>query len=287
MSETERGKKQDKKKINDFRVWTQTKNLKGNDIVFRATDNQRTIKHYSSVLNEEESNPKINNRRTNKKAKESNIIPSDIEISDDCRKILTDIYKNINHMKKETQEITKMNSLYLQETAKDYFSAQNNNTNINAYNEMDFNKKSKKPINYIYINDNYRRQINKAFNTFNPYVHLAKLNAMKSQSDKVKAHVEDIKDKIEEDIKNLTSKDYFKKKYEKVHKETLKMKSKNVPTSGDVIISTMNKTSSTAFKSMGNTRTGFKKQKYYTSPKKKLPDYKEKECKCRIIYNTI
>ena len=33
---------------------------------------------------------------------------------------------------------------------------------------------------------------------------------MKSQSDKVKAHVEDIKDKIEEDIKNLTSKDYFK-----------------------------------------------------------------------------
>lgn len=283
MTETERGKKQDKKKINDFRVWTQTKNLKGNDIVFRATDNQRTIKHYSSVLNEEESNPKINNRRTNKKAKASNIIPSDIEISDDCRKILTDIYKNINHMKKETQEITKMNSLYLQETAKDYFSAQNNNTNINSYNEMDFNKKSKKPINYIYINDNYRRQINKAFNTFNPYVHLAKLNAMKSQNDKVKAHVEDIKDKIEEDIKNLTSKDYFKKKYEKIHNETLKMKAKNVPTSGDVIVSTMNKTSSTAFKSMGNTRTGFKKQKYYTSPKKKLPDYKEKECKCRII----
>lgn len=283
MTETERGKKQDKKKLNDFRVWTQTKNLKGNDIVFRATDNQRTIKHYSSVLNEEESNPKINNRRTNKKAKASNIIPSDIEISDDCRKILTDIYKNINHMKKETQEITKMNSLYLQETAKDYFSAQNNNTNINSYNEMDFNKKSKKTINYIYINDNYRRQINKAFNTFNPYVHLAKLNAMKSQNDKVKAHVEDIKDKIEEDIKNLTSKDYFKKKYEKIHNETLKMKAKNVPTSGDVIISTMNKTSSTAFKSMGNTRTGFKKQKYYTSPKKKLPDYKEKECKCRII----
>ena len=264
MTETERGKKQDKKKINDFRVWTQTKNLKGNDIVFRATDNQRTIKHYSSVLNEEESNPKINNRRTNKKAKASNIIPSDIEISDDCRKILTDIYKNINHMKKETQEITKMNSLYLQETAKDYFSAQNNNTNINSYNEMDFNKKSKKPINYIYINDNYRRQINKAFNTFNPYVHLAKLNAMKSQNDKVKAHVEDIKDKIEEDIKNLTSKDYFKKKYEKIHNETLKMKAKNVPTSGDVIVSTMNKTSSTAFKSMGNTRTGFKKQKYYS-----------------------
>ena len=283
MTETERGKKQDKKKLNEFRVWIQTKNLKGNDIVFRATDNQRTIKHYSSVLNEEESNPKINNRRTNKKAKASNIIPSDIEISDDCRKILTDIYKNINHMKKETQEITKMNSLYLQETAKDYFSAQNNNTNINSYNEMDFNKKSKKPINYIYINDNYRRQINKAFNTFNPYVHLAKLNAMKSQNDKVKAHVEDIKDKIEEDIKNLTSKDYFKKKYEKIHNETLKMKAKNVPTSGDVIISTMNKTSSTAFKSMGNTRTGFKKQKYYTSPKKKLPDYKEKECKCRII----
>ena len=44
----------------------------------------------------------------------------------------------------------------------------------------------------------------------------------------------------------------------------------------------MNKTSSTAFKSMGNTRTNFMKKsqkKFFSSPKRKMPDHKEKECK--------
>lgn len=50
----------------------------------------------------------------------------------------------------------------------------------------------------------------------------------------------------------------------------------------------MNKTSSTAFKSMGNTRTNFmkkSKKNFFISPKKKMPDYKEKECKFVIFFN--
>lgn len=49
----------------------------------------------------------------------------------------------------------------------------------------------------------------------------------------------------------------------------------------------MNKTSSTAFKSMGNTRTNFMKKsqkKFFSSPKKKMPDHKEKECKFFLIF---
>ena len=69
LNETEKPKKKGKQKINDFRVWKQSKNLKANDIIFNANENQRTIKHFSSILNEEETNQKVNKRRTYKKVK--------------------------------------------------------------------------------------------------------------------------------------------------------------------------------------------------------------------------
>ena len=49
LNETEKPKKKGKQKINDFRVWKQSKNLKANDIIFHANENQRTIKHFSSI----------------------------------------------------------------------------------------------------------------------------------------------------------------------------------------------------------------------------------------------
>ena len=69
LNETEKPKKKGKQKINHFREWKQSKNLKANDIIFHANENQRTIKHFSSILNEEETNQKVNKRRTYKKVK--------------------------------------------------------------------------------------------------------------------------------------------------------------------------------------------------------------------------
>ena len=54
------------KKINDFRLWTHSQNLKNEDIISKAVHNQTTIKQYSSELNEEENNQ---NRKKIKKGK--------------------------------------------------------------------------------------------------------------------------------------------------------------------------------------------------------------------------
>ena len=41
------------------------------------------------------------------------------------------------------------------------------------------NNKKSKPINFTYINDNYRKQLNRAFMNFNQIIHLPNLNLLR------------------------------------------------------------------------------------------------------------
>lgn len=47
-------KKDNLKKLFDFRLWTQTNNLKSEGILAKATRNQGDIRDHSSALNEED-----------------------------------------------------------------------------------------------------------------------------------------------------------------------------------------------------------------------------------------
>lgn len=98
-------------------------------------------------------------------------------------------------MKDSTYEIAQLNSLYLKETTKEYFKGSNSALpteegvtlpNIRAESAHIGSSRKKKPINFAYINDNYRRQLNKAFMTFNPFIHLANLNMLKKENSEVK-----------------------------------------------------------------------------------------------------
>ena len=98
-------------------------------------------------------------------------------------------------MKDSTYEIAQLNSLYLKETAKEYFKGSKSACpteegvtlpNIRAESAHNYSPRNKKPINFVYINDNYRRQINKAFMTFNPFTHLTNLNMLKKENSEVK-----------------------------------------------------------------------------------------------------
>ena len=63
MSHEEKKKKQTKK-VNDFRLWKQSHNLKNENIIVKANGNQSTIKQYSNDLNEEENTKKTKSQRT-------------------------------------------------------------------------------------------------------------------------------------------------------------------------------------------------------------------------------
>ena len=52
------------KKVNDFRLWKQSHNLKNENIIVKANGNQSTIKQYSNELNEEENTKNTKSQRT-------------------------------------------------------------------------------------------------------------------------------------------------------------------------------------------------------------------------------
>jgi hypothetical protein len=216
--------KKTKKKIDDFRVWTQTKNLKGQDTVYQANQKQRTIKHYANVLNGEDLHPQHKYHRRNKQKIAVNLIPSDIQVSDKCRTILNDIYQKINFMKEGTQQVAEFNSMFLKNQNDTYLKTQllpslNNNVEHvippSSATQTKINAK-RKLTNFIYINDNYRRQLNKAFNTFNPFTHLVTLNMLKKDNDELKHNLNELNTQIDSDIKALTSKDCYRKKYQRI-----------------------------------------------------------------------
>lgn len=69
------------KKVNDFRLWKQSHNLKNENIIVKANGNQSTIKQYSNELNEEE------NTKNYKKMKNSQNVSNRCAISRrQCRK---------------------------------------------------------------------------------------------------------------------------------------------------------------------------------------------------------
>jgi hypothetical protein len=295
--------KKTKKKIDDFRVWTQTKNLKGQDTVYQANQKQRTIKHYANVLNGEDLHPQHKYHRRNKQKLAVNLIPSDIQVSDKCRTILNDIYQKINFMKEGTQQVAEFNSMFLKNQNDTYLKTQLlpslNNNNVehvtppSSATQTKINAK-RKLTNFIYINDNYRRQLNKAFNTFNPFTHLVTLNMLKKDNNEFKHNLNELNTQIDNDIKALTSKDFYRKKYQRIknmfNRERLQTEPKNEHADTQynsqrqqTTTNKMNKTSSTAFRSMSNTHTSFmKKQMGYISPKKRQVEHKEKESKFNI-----
>ena len=294
--------KKTKKKVEDFRVWTQTKNLKGQDTVYQANQKQRTIKHYTNVLNGEDLHPQHKHHRRNKQKLAVNLIPSDIQVSDKCRTILNDIYQKINFMKEGTQQVAEFNSMFLKNQNDTYLKTQllpslNNNvehvTPPSSATQTKINAK-RKLTNFIYINDNYRRQLNKAFNTFNPFTHLVTLNMLKKDNNELKHNLNELNTQIDNDIKALTSKDFYRKKYQRIknmfNRERLQTETKDDHVDAHYnsrqqqhTTSKMNKTSSTAFRSMSNTHTSFmKKQIGHLSPKKRQVEHKEKESKFNI-----
>ena len=218
--------KKPQKKITDFRLWTQSKNLKGQDILYKANQKQRIIKHYSNILNGEEYNSSGKNpNRSKQKSNIPNLIPSDIQISSKCRSMLNLIYHKINLMKEGTQQVAEYNSMFLKQQSENYFKSQHSNneqfhfpniqSNDNNNKEQTKLNTKKHLTNFIYINDNYRKQLNKAFNTFNPHAHLLNLNMLKKENLEVKQNLEELNDQIENELKEITGKDFYKKKYEK------------------------------------------------------------------------
>ena len=225
-----------KRKLYEIKIYTQQENLRNENIIGKIKRDQEDILNYAEVLNEEEKNQR-KKKHYKKKTKEidENSEKSEKKLSDKSSKIINDVNKIISNMNQSTEELKKLNALFLIGTSKKI----NKTNNIQSENleELKYSKeikdeklieedeknklenKKKKPFNFTYINDNYRKQLNRAFMNFNPIIHLGNLNLLRKADPSINEDIEKLEKHIDEDLKSIIDPYYYKHQYEKLLKE--------------------------------------------------------------------
>ena len=262
------------KKLYDIRLWTQQQNLKGHDICISVEHNKKYIKEQNEILNDEDLNPNKKQIKFEKKRRQiEGIIPSNIILSKIARNVLTDAYEKINYMKEYSNYWELENGKRLQKTTKEFCKGRPYSTNSDfmnlpssdLINKLYFHPlKHQKSINYIRYNDSFRRDINKAFQKYNPNINLKYLKKLRNEDNDVKKALDEINTKVNLEIEEKTKGDFYRKKYENIMQ-------KSKENSQETEKHKMMKTRSTNFNSLNSTKNNFNVKK-----KKKI-DLKEKE----------
>ena len=262
------------KKLYDIRLWTQQQNLKGHDICISVEHNKKYIKEQNEILNDEDLNPNKKQIKFEKKRRQiEGIIPSNIILSKIARNVLTDAYEKINYMKEYSNYWELENGKRLQKTTKEFCKGRPYSTNSDfmnlpsseLINKLYFHPlKHQKSINYIRYNDSFRRDINKAFQKYNPNINLKYLKKLRNEDNDVKKALDEINTKVNLEIEEKTKGNFYRKKYENIMQ-------KYKDNSQETDKHKMMKTRSTNFNSLNSTKNNFNVKK-----KKKI-DLKEKE----------
>ena len=219
------------------KLWIQKQNVLPEGMPQKMVYQKRVIKDSIDTLNEERK-PKrnkdnLNNAKNNEFQRSSSSKIMD-EVSPYSKTILLKIGKHIKKMKQSIADITKMNGLYLEEKAKKTFNKskknikkiklrrssseiiQGNKTfnkNFDCLNKNENNKKEDYVKNFVYVNDNYRKQLNFAFLKYNPISHLDNLKILVQAEPSIRKDIIKINQEVEEDIKWKCDKYHFLKKY--------------------------------------------------------------------------
>ena len=286
--------KKKKRKLYEIRVYTHTENLRNENIMGRIKRNQNDISAYGELLNEEETirKKKKTNNKSSKENEEENE-KSEKQLSETSAKIISDVNDIISNMNQSTEELKKLNALFLIETSKKINKTNlqsqnlpkiNNNQSINQetkdeqlIEENEKNKKNNKkskPINFTYINDNYRKQLNRAFMNFNPIIHLGNLNLLRKADPSINEDIQKLEKHIDDDLKTIIDPYYYKHQYEKLLKEHEKLK-KRINTAPTLQTDNYNNNTNnyTNYNNYNNANTTFRRRrKNKLEIKRKFPD---------------
>ena len=224
-------------KINKF--WSQKQNTASEGMPQKINHLKRFLKDNVDILNEEYKPSKIKAKSNNTKINEFQRSSSSKilgEVSPYAKTMLLKIGKHIKKMKQSIADITKMNGLYLEEKAKKNYNQKSKKTlkkiklrrsrsevmagNKTFNNQFDYLNDKKDIIkkedyvkNFVYVNDNYRKQLNFAFLKYNPISHLDNLKILVQAEPSIRKDIQKINKEVEEDVKWKCDVHHFKKKY--------------------------------------------------------------------------
>ena len=231
-----------KGKVKPNKFWSQKQNILPEGMFEKMTYQKRVMKDSIDLLNEElkpdRNKEKIYNIKKKNEFQRSSSSKIMEDVSPYAKTMLLKIGKHIKNIKQSITDITKMNGLYLEEKAKKNYNQnkkrsipklkirKNNSTDQIIQNPKTLNNnydyisnkngKSKKEDyikNFVYVNDNYRKQLNFAFLKYNPISHLDNLKILIQADPSIRNDITKINEEIEEDIKWKCDKFHFRKKY--------------------------------------------------------------------------
>ena len=184
--------KKDEKKLEresitvaDFRVWKHRQNLSSENIISNIVKDQNKIKNYTEALNEEEKNDKKKIKNYQSFDAFRNRKQKDATVSENVKKIMSDVGKLVLDMKHISENSYKNNISSLVNTTKqikrtEIMEEPNTILKVKEKQYKDsLEGKTKRTPNYQFLADSYRRQINKAFVNYNPNIHLSNIHKLR------------------------------------------------------------------------------------------------------------
>ena len=287
-------------KINDFKVWKLKEELPNEDIIQRINKYQNNLKNLTEILNEDEKHDKkkkqnyqsfdsLRKRRKNK----------DSKLSNNVKKIMTDVGKLVLDMKNISENTYKDNINSLMKTSKEIKKTEivDENNIILKIKEKEYKAslegKIKKVPNFQFLSDCYRKQINKTFVNYNPNIHLSNIHKLRETKPETEKEYQSRKAEIDEltDINNYLFGKNFLKTY-KINIESSKQEKKNnnagsnnskvftMPTS-ETDNSNNNQISSPQIVNI------YGKKKPKVEIKRKLPDREKREKELFLMNNVL
>ena len=220
-------------RINAFRVWDMSQNMSNENIIGKVNKNQQQVKNWAEILNEDYKNNKNNSFKSYIKTKKS-IKGYEFRnyLSPNVNRIVTEVGRLVSEMKASEENLSKLNINSLMNTKKNLQKLEKlqEETSIVKLKEKEYQEslegKMKKSPNYKYLSDNYRKQLNKAFLNYHPKRHLNNINSLIKENPETEKEFREHTKIIDNEIHNITSPNFYKKQYHKLHKMFSEIKEK-------------------------------------------------------------
>ena len=200
--------KNEKFGIKDFRVWKQQSGLLSDNIIDSIVKSQTQIKNYTEALNEGERHDRKRIKSYQSTDRSKDLKTNDILVSDAVKKIMGDVGKMVMNIRQQEDNLSKVNINALLETTdqlkkSEIIGEPNSILKIKEKEyKLSLEGKLKRPPNYKFLSDSYRKQVNKAFNNYNPIIHLGNIHMLRKADPKIdkqfKIQIQEIDDELKD-----------------------------------------------------------------------------------------
>lgn len=309
LKEDETRKKDSEQKDNfdarDFRVWKNKSILESENIIDSVVNSQSDIKKYTEDLDEERyyhrKKKSLNNIEKFRINKNDNLF-----VSDTVKKIMGDVGKMVVHIRKQEDSLSKYNIDALLGTThqlknSEVIAEPNSILRLKEKEyKLSLEGKIKRPPNYRFLSDSYRKRLNKIFMEYNPMIHLGNIHMLRKTNPQIDEQFKTQIKEIDEELKPTKGFKFFnefERKRKKIHshKKSIHLDELNLNNTLNYlnatytvpIAPTMTTTSGIAsLKHTNNLRDSLFKTKFKKIElKRKFPNFESREKELHLMKN--